>query len=111
MNLKSNTNIKVIKRNVCSERLFEEINNALYDAMSGVSLNNDVHRQNFIEAIEDYLEDFLQDDHTGKITQFKVQCDRRNNPQGFDGKSTVFEVHYKQQHCLNFTKIQYIIKS
>lgn len=101
--------IKVVQKSVNSKALFNEINDAIYDAIGsfGVKWTSESHRESFVEVIEDYL---LEIEESGKIEQPKVICDKRNN-RSFSNlaKEYLFEVYYKQPGCLNTTVIEYHI--
>lgn len=103
--------IKVVTKSVNSKSLFKEINDSVYEAVStfGVKWTSEAHRMSFVELIEGFLMD-LED--AGKIEQSKVVCDKRNNKSFSNlAKEYVFEVMYRQTHCLNVTSIVYHISN
>lgn len=103
--------ITVKKRSVNDEDLFNAINNEVYSVVMllGSDWPNEAKRKQFIETIEEYLEDVIE---TGVITQAKVVCNKSNNPTfSAHAKKYVLEVHYRQLHCLNTTKIEYHIQN
>lgn len=105
--------VRVIQRSVNSKMLFEELNETIYEAITtlGVRWSNDQNRNSFVEVLEDFLNDKFEE---GKIEQYKVICDKRNNGSfspSFKGSNEyLLEVFYRQPHCLNTSKIQYFIK-
>ena len=102
--------VDIVSKNVNSKVLFDAIHETLYDAVTtlGVKWTSDTHRASFVEVIEEYFEDLVED---GKIEQYKVVCDYRNNKGGFsNAKEHIFDVYYKQPHCLNMTQIQYRVQ-
>lgn len=104
--------VKIIAKNINSKKLYALLNGTVSEAIStlGVRWSSDQHRSSFIEVIEDFLQEQIEE---SRITQFKVICDVRNNPHGFaetsKTKEYVFEIQYRQPHCLNLTKITYYI--
>ena len=103
--------VKVVQKSVNSKALFNEINDAVYEAITsfGVKWSSESHRESFVEIIEDYLLDVEQE---GRIEQSKVICDKRNNKTFSNlAKEYVFAVYYKQLGCLNTTVIEYHIQN
>ena len=101
--------VRFVTKNVNSRRLFEEIHGTLFDAVTtlGVKWTSESHRNNFIEVIEDYFMDLVEQ---GKIQQFKVICDHRNNKGGFTTANTFkLDLEFRQPHCLNITSITYFV--
>ena len=99
---------RVVTRNVINKDLYIQLNDVLFEAVTTLEVkwNNEDHRRNFVEVIEDYLEDVLED---GKITQYKVVCDHRNNKSFLKQDEILFSVKYKQPHCFNWTTIEYYV--
>lgn len=103
------SDVKIVKRNINSKILFEEINETIFEAITslGVRWSNEANRSAFVEVLEDYLEDKVEEQ---KIEQYKVVCDKRNNKSFSDRKKHyLLEVFYKQPHCLNTSRIEYHI--
>lgn len=102
--------IDIKTRSVNSKSLFNDINDFIKDGITdiGVRWGSDIHRNTFIEVIEDWLKEFFD---KGRITQFNVICDdRNNNQQDFDSGLFRLTVTYKQKHCLNTTVIDYTVR-
>lgn len=101
-------NVKVKQRSVNSKRLFEIINKSVQTAIQTlpVKWENSSVRNQFCDAIEEYLGDICEQ---GEISQYKVICDNRNNKSFASAKEIIFEVLYKQPHCLNTTTLEYHI--
>lgn len=100
---------KVKQKSVNSKRLFNKINEEIQDAfdiMVHVKWENQAARSEFCEGVEQFLSQFVEQ---GEITHPKIVCDNRNNRSFMSAKTIVFEVHYKQPHCLNTTIIEYHI--
>jgi len=104
-------NIKVIKRSVNSKQLFDKINECTLEAIKnfGARWTNESYRKGFVESLEMFLGMLGQE---GVITQAKVIFDNRNN-KSFSASTSgyLIEVHYKQAHCLNTSKIEYHISN
>jgi hypothetical protein len=106
-----NGKIKIKKRSINSERVFNKINEVVYESLSslGVRWTSESHRNSFIEVIEDFLADLAEE---CEICQFKVLCDKRNNKTfSSQAKEFVLEIHFRQPHCLNVSKIEYHINN
>ncbi len=100
--------IKIKKRGVNSKQLFTEVSEFVEEGITsiGVRWSSDVHRESFVELVEDWLTEIYE---TGKITQFNVICDARNNPTfGAEGRFYL-TVSYRQKNCLNVTSLEYEI--
>ncbi len=102
---------KVEKRSVNNktlcEQLQKEVESLIVDA--GVLWSSDVHREGFVETIQDYLENFA--DETQKIDQWDAKCDMRNNTvEQIDKGIYTFEFNYRQTNCLNTTRLIYTVK-
>lgn len=104
-----NRKIKIVQRSINSKILFEKINDVIYESMTKniVRWTSDQHRASFVRAIEDFMLGLAE---CGEIQVFKVICDKRNNKSFAESaKGFCFEVHFKQPHCLNTSKIEYHI--
>jgi len=67
----------------------------------------DVHRDAILEVLEEKLDELALE---GKITQYNVMCDDRNNNEVLaDAGITNLEVHYKQDNCYITTVLLYVI--
>ena len=70
---------------------------------------HDVHRDAILEVIEEYFEELGEE---GKITQYNVLCDNRNNNEVLaDAGITNLEIRYKQDNCYVVTILNYVIIS
>ena len=74
----------------------------------GVMWSSDNGREAAIEIIEEMMASLYLE---GKITQWNVMCDYRNNSVA-DMNAGIYNLHitYKQTHCLNTTSLEYQIK-
>jgi len=69
--------------------------------------DSNVSRDAVLEVLDEFLEELAQD---GKITQWNVVCDDRNNNSTLnDNGITNLEVSYRQDDCYNTTKLDYTI--
>lgn len=101
--------LKVVSKNVNSKRLHKEIHDFIYNIITsfGIRWTNRLHRNSLVYAINKLL---IELQESNKITQCNVICDTRNNKNGFiNSKEIIFEVYYKQPHCLNMTSITFHI--
>ena len=103
-----NRNVNIKTKNVNSKNLYNEINEFIETGLltPGISWTSQVHRESFGEVVEEWLEEFKQDD---RITQYNVVCDERANPSSQDLNTFRVIVTYKQRHCLNTTSAEYIV--
>lgn len=101
--------LNVVSKNVSSKRLHNKIHDLIYNVIRSfrIHLTNKLHRNSFVYAVNEFL---IRLQKSNKITQYKVICDTRNNKNGFiNSKEIIFEVYYKQLHCLNMTSITFHI--
>lgn len=101
---------KVEKRSVNNKSLCEELQKDIESLITdaGVLWSSDVHRDGFVETIQDYLEQFAE---SGKIDQWDAKCDmRNNNVADMDKGIYIFEFNYRQTNCLNTTRLIYTVK-
>lgn len=102
--------LKIIKKDVNSKVLFNEINNLISDVFDTIDVpwKREENRDLFVEYINSVLYEFWDKE---SITQWKVICNSLNNTTQdlINGKITL-EVFYRQKHCLNTTKITYYIE-
>ena len=88
----------------CVTEFVEEIINEF-----SILYAHDVHRDAILEVMEEHLEELLQE---GKITQYNVICDDRNNNQVLaDAGITNLEIRYKQDNCYVTTVLKYVVVS
>lgn len=102
---------KVEKRSVNNKTLCEQFQKDIEELIvnAGVLWGSDVHREGFVETIEDYLENFAHE--SNKIDQWSAMCDMRNNTIAqMDKGIYTFEFNYRQTNCLNTTRLIYTIK-
>ncbi len=96
---------------VASKFLLKEISDFIGEIIEEFSIlyQHDVHRDSILEVIEEYLAEYAQD---GKITQYNVICDNRNNNMVLaDAGITNLEIRYKQDNCYALTVLEYTIIS
>ena len=73
----------------------------------GVIWSSDTHRESFADLFEEWLEEKANE---GKIDQWNVVCDSRNNKVArMEEGHFVFDVYYRQHNCLNTTQLHYEI--
>lgn len=102
---------KVEKRSVNNKTLCEHLQKDIEDLMvnAGVLWGSDVHREGFVETVEDYLTNFA--DESNKIDQWTAICNMRNNTIAqMDKGIYTFEFNYRQTNCLNTTRLIYTVK-
>lgn len=110
MDEQSTAEFKVEKRSVNSKTLCDEITKdlELLITSAGVLWSSDVHRDGFVETVNDYLQQFAAAD---KIDQWDAKCDLRNNTIAqMDKGIYIFEINYRQKNCLNTTRLIYTVK-
>lgn len=101
---------KVEKRSVNSKTLCDEIQKDVEELITsaGVIWSSDVHRDGFVETIDDYLEMLASEN---KIDQWSSKCDLRNNTVVMMDKGIyTFEISFRQTNCVNTTRLIYTIK-
>lgn len=98
---------KITKRAVNSKPLFEEIHDFVGAGMSetGLSWTSDALRHSYLDLVDELLSEVADE---GKIEQWDVRCDARNNKASdmANGKF-ILDVFYKQRNCLNTTQLHY----
>jgi hypothetical protein len=94
---------------VASKSLFENITEFVEEIIKEFSIlyARDVHRDAILEVMEEHLEELVE---AGKITQYNVVCDDRNNNQVLaDNGITNLEIRYKQDNCYVTTVLKYVV--
>jgi len=103
-------NVTTTTKAINSKKLFSEVNDLIKDGIFSVELDwqDDEERSVFVDFLNSLLHEFW---NNGNIEQWKVQCNNLNNTTEdmMNGKF-ILEVHYKQKHCLNTSKITYEIQ-
>jgi hypothetical protein len=97
------------KRAVNSKPLFEEIHDFIVTGMddTGVNWASEVQRTAYIEMLDEFLAEVAEE---GKIEQWDVRCNSRNNKlSDMNNGKFVVDVFYKQRNCLNTTQLRYEI--
>lgn len=105
----SNIN-RVVQKSINSKKLFKEIDDFVQEAIdiTGVRWGSAIHRSALVDLVEAWLHEEIYGN--GKITQFNVMCDERNNPLSLTRENKYrFEVSFKQRNCLNTSSIEYQI--
>ena len=106
------SNTFTLKSNgVASKSLFKDVTEFVEEIIKEFSIlyAHDVHRDAILEVIEEHLEELYE---AGKITQFNVICDDRNNNQVLaDNGITNLEIRYKQDNCYVTTVLKYVVVS
>ena len=111
MSDKKEPTLKTLSRNVNNPTLFKDIDDFMIEVFSTLRISwvNKQHRQELVELIDDWMDTFAYE--SGKIIQYDVMCDSRNNPpEELQKKRLHFLLRYRQTNCLNTTEIEYIIK-
>lgn len=68
---------------------------------------HDVHRDAILEVLDEAFDELVE---SGRITQYNVICDNRNNNQILaDAGITNLEITYKQDNCYVTTSLKYVI--
>ncbi len=101
---------KLEKKSVNSKLIFNEIHKFIDEGITtgGVLWGNDIHRQSFVDIVQDCLEEVMAQ---GFIDQPNVICDFRNNTiADMDKGIYIIEVQYRQKNCVNTTRLIYTIK-
>lgn len=101
---------KLQKFAVNSKPLFDEITEYIHEGLDETSMNwfDDMYRESFVEVIDEWLEQYADE---GRIEQWKVVCDSRNNKtKDIEDGKFILDVYYKQWNCLNTTHLHYIIQ-
>lgn len=104
----SNT-YKIKSKAVASKFLYKTVTEFIGEIINEFSIlyQHDVHRDSILEVIEEYLEELVEE---GKITQYNVICDNRNNSEALAKKGiTHLEIRYKQDNCYAVTILNYEI--
>lgn len=103
------TTFTVKTRNVNSKRLLATVTEFMQTVITEFSIlwDSDTHRDAIIEVIEEFLEELAED---GKITQFNVICDGRNNTKQLRDSGMVnLDITFKQEDCYNTTSLHYVV--
>jgi len=102
--------VEITAKAVNSKVLVEHISGTIKDGIHAVEMTwgNDEERSIFLEYINSLLHEAW---NAGKIEQWKVQCNSlNNNADDILNGMFVLDVHFKQKHCLNVTKLRYTIR-
>lgn len=97
------------KYNVHSNIIFKQVNQIVEDTYDEIDWSNDYGRSQYIKFLENYLQEYFYE--PGKITQFEVICDHRNNDNNelYRGRVNL-RVQYWQTHCITKTTLDYRIR-
>lgn len=102
--------VQVVTKSINSKSLYNEIYGFLKEGIDdfGVIWESDAHRESYIHVVNDFLMDIAEN---GKIEQFKVIGDKRNNKYT-DMEKGIYHVDvlYKQRNCLNTSQINLTIR-
>lgn len=102
--------VDITSKAVNSKLLFDHISSTIKDGIHAVEMSwgNDEERSIFLEYINSLLHEAY---NAGKVEQWKVQCNSLNNDADdmLNGKY-ILDIHYRQKHCLNVTKMRYTIR-
>jgi hypothetical protein len=103
------THWKKVNKAVNSQTLYNDIAEFVEGLLdeAGIRWKNDAHRESLVELLDEWLEEYSTD---GKIEQWNVVMDRRNNsPRDMRNGKYTLDISYKQRNCLNTTTIGYTI--
>lgn len=95
---------------VNNKTLLTEVTKNMDDCVQqiGTSWNSESHRETVADLIDDWMMNLVDE---GKIEQYKVLCDHRNNTtKAMESGVYKLDVQYKQKHCFNVTKVIYTIR-
>ena len=99
------TQMSVVQKSVNSKPLRDVVLGFLREGVYdyGVVWNSETHRDSFVMVVNDFLSEIADE---GKIEQWKVVCDKRNNKYS-DMEQGIYhvDIQYKQRNCLNITQI------
>ncbi len=98
-------------KSIASKFLFKSVSEFIGEIIEEFSIlyEHDVHRDAILEVIEEFLDEHMQE---GKISQYNVICDNRNNNQILaEAGITNLEIRYKQDNCYAVTVLNYVIIS
>ena len=101
--------VQVDVKSINSKGLYEEIYGFLKEGIDefGVIWDSEAHRESYVEVVNDFLTDIAE---SGKIEQFKVVGDKRNNKYTDMDKGIYHvDVMYRQRNCLNTSQINLTI--
>lgn len=94
---------------VHSPTLFADIHEYVREGLDETSINwdSETHRTSFVDVVGEWL---VEKQEEGKLTQWKVICDTRNNTlEDMEAGNYNLDVVYKQRDCYSNTKIRYTI--
>jgi hypothetical protein len=103
--------IETKTKNINNQTLFKELDKLLLELFSmigGIAWHDRDHREAIADMANDLLSDLFE---LGKIIQYDVLCDDRNNTDEDLRLGIVhFVVRYRQKNCFNTTEIAYTIR-
>lgn len=101
---------QLVKKSVNSRALFVEISSFIEEGLNdlGILWSSDSQRDSFVDIVDEWLEEKATE---GKIEQWNIVCDYRNNKvTAMEAGRYTIDVYYKQRNCLNTTHLQYNLK-
>jgi|SRR5271157_5572243 len=101
---------KLEKKSVNNKTVFTDIHKFVDEGIiaGGVLWGNEIHRTSFVEIVGEFLDAIAGE---GKIDQWNVICDFRNNSYAsMERGEYTMEVNYRQTNCVNTTRLIYTIK-
>lgn len=102
-----NLKVGLVKKSVNSTHLANAIDAFVFDGLSefAAGWHNPYHREMFLEILEHGMEELS---NIGKITQWDVVCDSRNNKMSnINAGKYNLVVKFKQTNCVNTTQLIY----
>jgi len=94
--------------NINNQTVFKEIDDFMMEMFATVNIHwlNGDHRTEFVEMMDMWFEQYALE--SGKIIQYDIQCDARNNSKGDD--NIYLTLKYRQKNCLNTSSVSYIFE-
>lgn len=103
--------VKVVFKSINSKTLCNDVLEYLMEGVNdfGIVWDSEPHRESYIHVVNDFLTDLAEE---GKIGQFKVIGDKRNNKYT-DMERGIYhvDVAYQQRNCLNTSQINLTIST
>lgn len=99
--------VKTHHRGVNSKKVVRTIDAFVIDILKDrlYHWGSDYARTEVCRLFKDFMDEGISQ---GKIQNFKIICDHRNNkPEDFEKGLYFLEIHFQQAHCLNKTRLKY----
>lgn len=99
--------VRVRHINANGKRIVKTIDKFVMDILKDQLFRwrSDKAREEVCELFSDFM---AEGKHQGKVQNFKIICDHRNNKkEDFDKGLYYLEINFQQAHCLNRTRLIY----